>query len=404
MMKRAFVMLILVLLMLPFVAAYGVTFYNPAWNPQDGMVFDTIEADTPYVFNVKNPDIAMTSITFTIDRDADNAGLTVYNLKTVPSDLPAVPENSSYEVNELKYSGFVPHDTKEFVYKFKVAKGWLENNSVPRNTVSLHAYDRVLEVWEILPTNVAGDDESFVFYSAEGTGVHYLFIGKSDFDVPEGMISEPEEVVVQTPPATPAVPPSVPPAPVPEPTSAQMIDEDKEVVTTEEVGISSEVTPVQLDRPAPVQPSAPAPVSQPAPRSAPSSSDGDGNGLSKFSIVLLSTLLGIVLVVTLYFVLSKRPLSNVDRELHNYINESLKRGKTKEEVRKRLLEVGWHPDRVDRALARHREELKPVESESDIPTENLSMEEAKALAALELEELRKRRAKTAHRHVKAKKK
>jgi hypothetical protein len=61
-------------------------------------------------------------------------------------------------------------------------------------------------------------------------------------------------------------------------------------------------------------------------------------------------------VVALYFIFGgKGSPSGVDKELHNYIGESLKRGKTKEEIRSRLLEVGWHHERVEKALSKHGE-------------------------------------------------
>ena len=40
-MKKCVILaVVLLLLAMPLVAAYGVTFYNPAWNPQDGRVYD----------------------------------------------------------------------------------------------------------------------------------------------------------------------------------------------------------------------------------------------------------------------------------------------------------------------------------------------------------------------------
>jgi PGF-pre-PGF domain-containing protein len=359
MMKNLFVALLVVLLLIPCAAAYGVTFYNPAWNPQDGKIFDVVEPDKPYVFDVKNEDIAITKITFTISREAQNGGITVYNLQTIPESLPEVPENDSYEFNELKYSGFVPHDTKEFLYEFKVAKGWLENYSVPRNTISLHAYNRIQEVWEALPTKIIGEDGSFVQYSGEVTGVHYLLVGKSQ----SGQVAEQLVELEEEKPK-------------------EKVEEKQEPLAGD-IDMSSEVTPVQLGERAPSP--QPAPSAQPVPQPAPGSDDEDGFKFLGALILLVVIVLGLII----YLVFGKKTIgSTVDRELNNYIRESLKRGKAKEDVRNRLLDVGWHPERIDKALARHKgvavEAAKEAAKESvksGEPVKSGSIAQAKAIAA-----------------------
>jgi PGF-pre-PGF domain-containing protein len=310
MMRNLFAALLLILVLAPCAVAYGVTFYNPAWNPQDGMIFETVDPDTPFTFNVKTDEIAITKITFTINREAKNAGVTVYNLRATPDFLPEVPENDSYEFNELKYSGFVPHDTTKFVYEFRVAKGWLENMSVARDTVALHSYDRVLEIWETLPTKIINEDASNVVYTAEqDQGVHYLFIGKAQSGETAEALIELEE----------------------EPEEAEAPAEE-----VADIGVPSDITAVDLTKkPTPAQPAAPAP--EPAPAETVEDEDG-------FSfVVTLAIILIVIAILILYVVFGKKKgRYSVDKELSSYIDESLKRGKSKEDIKTRLLEVGWH--------------------------------------------------------------
>lgn len=361
MMRNLFAALLLILVLAPCAAAYGVTFYNPAWNPQDGMIFEKVDPDTPFTFNVKNDDIAITKITFTINREAKNAGVTVYNLKATPDFLPEVPENDSYEFNELKYSGFVPHDTTRFVYEFKVKKGWLENMSVSRDTVALHSYDSVLELWETLQTKIINEDASYVFYTAEqDRGVHYLFIGKArSGETAEALVEleeEPAEEEVEAP-------------------------AEGEV---EDMGVPSEITPVDLTKkPAPAQPSVPAQPEQVMPGTA---EEGDNYTF----VVTLSIILIVIIILVVYIIFGKKKgRYSVDKELSSYIDESLKRGKSKEEIKTRLLEVGWHHERVDKALARHKQiKTKPEHKPKPEPeyepkigsSESMSLAEAKAIA------------------------
>jgi|GEM_PF-7033290 len=363
-MKKFLVAMLVFLSVLPFAAAYGVTFYNPAWNPQYGKVFELVEAGKPYTLDVKNPDIAITKIIFTIDREVKNGGLTIYHLKSVPSSLPEVAENDSYEFNEIKYSGFVPHDTKRFVYEFKVDKGWLTNMSVARDTVALHVYDKTLEVWETLPTKITGENESFVFYRAEGAAVHYLFIGKaqSGATTESASVAEEKEESIEVKAEQPA--------------------------PKETVELPSEVTPVQLGQ----QQSAPQPVAAPAPSpaSVPESAPASDGSKLIGALVLIAIA---VIVVIVYLVFGKKKLGySVDKELSNYISESIKRGKSKEEVRNRLLEVGWHHERVDKALSKYKES-KPSQQTASHPASELaksmSLAEAKELAERQRSALKK---------------
>jgi PGF-pre-PGF domain-containing protein len=330
---RFIVIVLLALLAAPFAAAYGVTFYNPAWNPQYGKVFELVEANKAYSFDIKNPDIAITKITFTISREVKSGGITVYYLKSKPSSLPDVPENDTYQLNELKYVGFVPYDTTKVVYDFKVPKGWLENMSVARDMISLQAYNSMTDAWETIKTSITGEDSDFVLYRAEGKGVHYLLVGKSQ----SGAVAE---------------------APVQKQVEENV--EEPKVETPAEV-------PVTKVEPVKEQPVAVTPVPQ-VPSTAPPATGPAPANTRLFGTVILLALA--VMVVIIYLVFSRKSSgSSVDKELHNYIGESLKRGKTKDEVKHRLLEVGWHHERVEKALSKHKDTVKPVTPvKTDLPS------------------------------------
>ncbi len=393
-MRRILAFLCALLFLLPLAAAYGVTFYNPAWNPQDGLIFEKVLADTPYVFEIDNEEIALTRITFTIERDAKNAGLTVYNLRSIPDFLPDVPENDSYEFNEIKYSGFVPHDTKKFLYDFRVEKSWLEDKGVPRNAVALHAYDRVLEEWEALPTDVVSDDEDFVYFTAaDDGGVHHLFIGKMQgYDAYAEVAEEVEEVSEE--------------APLEEDVPEEEIDEEPS-----DVALETGVTPVQLEKqqPGPEQ----------VPSTVPATTGPDVTGVEPdeesrlLGILILLAL--VVIAVVLYLVFGRKRLGySVDKELDSYIRESIKRGKSVDEIKERLLEVGWHHGRIERVLAKYKRHSKtsaepsaksPEKSSGLDSGKSMSLAEAKALAEKQKKEVsKKNKGKAGKKSSKSKKK
>jgi PGF-pre-PGF domain-containing protein len=336
-MKR-FLSLLLVLLLVPFAAAYGVTFYSPQMSPQFGKVYDLVEADKPYVAENPGKDVAITKITFMINRSANNAGITIYNLRSIPDSIPAAAENESYQYVEIKYSGFVPFDTKKFVYAFRVDKGWLENMSISRDKIALHVLNKATNEWATLDTKITNDDADYVYYSAEGRGVHFLLIGKSQSGALASAVEKQPEPVKE---------------------SEGKTGTGEETSKEEISAVAGEVTPIQQEiksQPAAqpqVQVSEPA-AAQPSVNVQSSQSSGtgmDSKVIGAFALVAIA-----VIILVIYLIWGKGSTgSSVDRELNNYISESLKRGKTKSEVRQRLLEVGWHAERVEKALSKHRD-------------------------------------------------
>ncbi|NQU79667.1 PGF-pre-PGF domain-containing protein [Candidatus Woesearchaeota archaeon] len=324
--------LMVALVLLPSAIASGVVFYNPAWNPQDGLIFDEVEPDTPYTFKVKNLDIAITRITFSVSREAQNAGITVYNLMTVPNSLPVVPQNTSYQFNEIRYAGFASHETGDFNYDFKVSKKWLENNSFSRDSISLFSFNRILDVWDLLPTTITGEDSFFVFYSAEqDKGVHFLYIGSSKKSMTESVIEtigEPVDELV-------------------------LANEDGETLLRfEDADMDAGVEKVVLDSPVVDSPVAPEPELSTEPQARSSESYA---GITFLLLVI------VVLVIVLLVVFGNRIFGKrVDKELHAFIRDSFRRGRTREQVRSRLIDVGWSVERVDKALDKHRKKI-PVE-------------------------------------------
>lgn len=351
-MRKSLLFILFAMLLAPLASAYGVTFYSPTMNPQYGLIFEKVIPDKPYVVeNTKGKDVAITKVTFTIDREASNAGITVYHLMAMPEFLPQVGINDSYEINELKYSGFVPHDTKKVIYDFRVAKAWLETTSVPRNQVALHFYDKNTESWDELATEITGDDDTYVYFRASGVGYHYLMVGKSQ----SGSEAAAKEIKSEVE--------TVEEKPSSELSSTQEVKE--------KVGMTAPVEQVKLDTtPQPVA-STPAPTGPDVSLSAPeeASTNSAGTGI----LILLAVAVAAVII---YLIAGRRKLgTSVDKELHNYIGESLNRGKTKEEVRRRLLDVGWHQERVEKALSKHKDAVAGMPESAPATAQSADVEQ-----------------------------
>jgi PGF-pre-PGF domain-containing protein len=351
--------LVLLMLLAPSALAYGVVFYNPAWNQQDGKVFDVIYGSMVYEFQIKNSEIAVTSLAFKLNKTTYNAGITVYKLNSLPDFLPAVNEGTAYEFNELRYVGFVPFHVIEMTYDFKVSKDWLKNNSASSQNIILHSFNRVLNVWDALPTDIIKEDDSFVFFKSAGKAAHYFFVGldqslNKTLKTPVTSLSEATSALEEAEvPSETGNNEEEQPAPIPavsEEPEQPLEGEEKEIVEL------SEVTPVILETKSPesvIDLNPQLNTEQPDMQTQPTSENASNN--SSGFLIFLVVLAVVVVLILVYVVFGERPLSfSIKKELDNYVKESMKRGKSEDEIRKRLLEVGWHQDRVNRALLRYR--------------------------------------------------
>ncbi|HII71149.1 TPA: PGF-pre-PGF domain-containing protein, partial [Candidatus Woesearchaeota archaeon] len=234
-MKKLACMLLSLLFILPLASAYGVTFYNPTMNPQDGTLFEKVDQGKLYDVIIDKDGIDLRKVSFKVNKDSTTAGITVYHLVAVPPILPEL--ESTYETLEFRYGGFATHEVTHLRFEFRVAKDWLSDQSVPRDTVAMHWHDEMLDAWEPLSTKITGEDGSYVYYSASlDQGARYFAVAKSasgekaeaPAPAPQKVVaSEPvkpapapaePEVVVQPEPAPVAAPAPTPqPAAVPQP-------------------------------------------------------------------------------------------------------------------------------------------------------------------------------------------
>ncbi len=329
-MKRLALLLLFTVMLSGMALAYGVTFYNPGMNPQDGTLLEKVNEDEPSTIKLDNEDVAVKQITFTVDRDAQTAGVTVYNLLTAPLTLPDI--DNAYEYNEYRYGGFATHELKRLIIEFEVKKDWLTENEVNRNSIVYQWYDSGFDVWEEMPTAIESETDTSVRYTATlDQGARLFVIAQSQGET----VAEP----VQEPVSGPA-----PTEPEPEPTTpAPSISEEVEPALPgqPELELEKPITTI----PTPVQEPEPAPVAGDI-----TPSSGDKSSLRYLFYILLI----VVVIIIVYYLVSGSTPRGVDREIHRYIKESKKHGKSKDEIKHRLLQVGWHPERVEKALDKHK--------------------------------------------------
>ncbi len=311
--------LLLTIFLLPLVSAYGVTFYNPAWNPSDGKLFETIDAGKTYITQLEAEGLAVTSVSFSANKDAKTAGVSVHNMKSTPDFYPEVTNNMTYQFIEVKPNGFATHEMTKLALEFQVEKSWLLNNTIPQTGMVLYFWNSRMDVWEELPTKIESEDDNIVVYSAMTTDPSkYYLIAKSE--------SAPLEEVKET-----------------------VTDEsgDNDV---EQIDFSKDDKPITTSLP---------------------STDTIGNPEelveteekeSSLKYLFYVGLFALIAFIVYFVATSPKNNTGVDKEISRYIKESKRHGKSKDEIKKRLLKVGWHPNRVKTAMDKHKfSEEKPVE-------------------------------------------
>ncbi|MEA1984923.1 MAG: NosD domain-containing protein [Euryarchaeota archaeon] len=84
--------------------------------------------------------------------------------------------------------------------EFKVSKEWIEENNIDPSTIRMTRYHG--GVWNDLPTNKVGEDDEFLYFTAQTTGFStFQIIGDELVEEPEPVVEEPEPVEEDTPEA-----------------------------------------------------------------------------------------------------------------------------------------------------------------------------------------------------------
>jgi hypothetical protein len=66
-------------------------------------------------------------------------------------------------------SGFAtPNNIENAVICFKVEKSWIQDNKIDKSSITLNRFTD--KVWNQLPTHLSGENEKFIYYTAETLG------------------------------------------------------------------------------------------------------------------------------------------------------------------------------------------------------------------------------------------
>jgi len=134
----------------------------------------TITPEVPESIVIEETSI--TEITIAVVEEVADVTVTVQQLVEPPPEVVAPPV-ITYRYLNIVGTNITDEDIEVATIDFKVARSWIEETGVDVDTITLSRYDPVTQAWEWLPTTKIGEDETYVYFSAESPGLSVFAIG-----------------------------------------------------------------------------------------------------------------------------------------------------------------------------------------------------------------------------------
>ena len=160
-------------------------------NSQSSSLSTMIEGKTNVEFNKAT--LPVTGVDIETSEKASNVKITETMLSTKPSDTPAPQAEYIYYYIQIDHTNLNNSIISSVKIRFKVAKSWIESNSIQLSQIRLYRYN---QGWETLNTTMLSNDLTYYYFEATSPGLSLFAIGS-------------ENAAVTPPVVTPAVTPPV---------------------------------------------------------------------------------------------------------------------------------------------------------------------------------------------------
>jgi len=365
---------------------------NPEFNPQEGLGWVLLEEGVSETMDIESDDISIRSVTFSFEKNISQGVLTVYKMLNIPDKLPELI-GTPYEINQFKYSAFTYKDFDKLTIKFRVSKEFLNNLNLTKHDIALYVHKGYGdEEWDRIDyLSLNGEDDNYFHYTSKLIPSNYLLITAMkitnqklvDSSVVESSVDEVLDVNLESQVNTQNKDPVVtlevgetvsgdPIFSVEEPivssTDSKDLGVDKSELDTPSIisqvknsavveKINQVVDDYNADNEAVLESiEIPKLTEFPAESKSPEEIAEIQNGI--YWIIGFFLLAFVILLVLLNHrafmkLASLFSTNKVDKELHKYVKDSKKMGRTRNEIHNRLHTVGWDAKRIDDILSRH---------------------------------------------------
>jgi len=161
----------------------------------DPDVWTLVRAGETKSLDVTDPNKAVSKIDVVFEKVARNVKITVTLLDASPVDVEA---NKAYKYLEITKDNLDDDQISSAKIYFKVAKVWVSSYAAEPGDVVLYRFED--NKWNILPTTLVDEDDTFYYYMATSEALSYYAIGLKTKEVVapllvcgDGILSEGEE-------------------------------------------------------------------------------------------------------------------------------------------------------------------------------------------------------------------
>ncbi|MBN1156135.1 PGF-pre-PGF domain-containing protein [Candidatus Woesearchaeota archaeon] len=285
-----------------------------------------LEKEQNLVMSIDSKDIPFTKISFENKESIKNMEIQVLGLKTAPSSPPEQLTVPIYKYIQITNS-YKEGDLNNIVISFRVEKYWLASMKLSEQDIALYHFTN--NQWYVLPTTFKSSDADYAYYESETSSFSYFAVG--------------ERRAVAKKNSAPEVAPS--------PTANAVLETDEEAEPAEQVPPPE--TKIGFEHYVPEKKKIPSSI---------------------LFIIIGAAITGIVvyLVSTKKTGFSGTKLSEIERfkidkdleqhgvhvvhgqldNVEDFVESSLKKGMSKEEIKAALLEAGWPSEIIDRIFGK----------------------------------------------------
>jgi len=131
--------------------------------------FLQLKKNTITKWKINQPGLGLIEMNMTVQNPANNVQITIKKTDGRPASVIHEVSGKVYHYLEITKTNIEDTDIDKIKLKINVNKSWITDNNIDENTVALNRYHN--NAWEKLPTSKVEEDDDYVYYVAEMTGL-----------------------------------------------------------------------------------------------------------------------------------------------------------------------------------------------------------------------------------------
>tara|TARA_Y100000310_G_scaffold190615_1_gene190591 strand:- start:2154 stop:4274 length:2121 start_codon:yes stop_codon:yes gene_type:complete len=141
--------------------------------------WSSLSAAETAVLNVKNGEIGIVKVEFTVKEKTYGAWVSVTKKKAFPASVSSFTGKEYKKLQFLKGSALKDDTTTDgYTIDFKVTNKWMTDNGLTKGEVAMHRFAD--GKWSQLATTLGEDDGTYTHYTAKTPGFSYFVIGEKE--------------------------------------------------------------------------------------------------------------------------------------------------------------------------------------------------------------------------------